>query len=325
MSAATSVDGIVSYLDDGVASSLVRNGAVWTRRDGDGSDGATEGMDLVDHRVAIHDVRRHEVAPTLHREGFEVRTAAVRTWPDFYDHRAVLQDYYPDCEALVARATGAPRVFAFDHNVRSASGQRAARRIREGQQVQGPAHMVHGDYTLTSAPLRLQQLTEPPRGNDTLREVLGPHGQLVDPSLAEAALAPGGRFALVNVWRNIADVPVATHPLALCDARTVRPDDLVVFEIHYADRIGENYFAKASPRHRWWYWSGLTRDEALLIKQWDSSGALARSHGARSDDADPEAPSSFSFHTAFDDPSSPPDAPDRTSIEVRCVALWPAT
>ena len=38
--------------------------------------------------------------------------------------------------------------------------------------------------------------------------------------------------------------PVEINPLALCDASTVSPQDLVVFEIHYADRVGENYFAK---------------------------------------------------------------------------------
>ena len=104
------------------------------------------------------------------------------------------------------------------------------------------------------------------------------------------------------------------------------PEDLVVFEIHYADRIGENYFAKHDARHRWVYWSAMTRDEALLIKQWDSAGELARSRGAR---ADPDGggssgggPCTFSFHSAFEDPATPPDAPDRWSIEVRCAALF---
>ncbi len=40
--------------------------------------------------------------------------------------------------------------------------------------------------------------------------------------------------------------------LAFCDASTVSVDDLVAFEIRYADRVGENYFAGYSPAHRWW-------------------------------------------------------------------------
>ena len=46
-------------------------------------------------------------------------------------------------------ATGAAVVAAFDHNVRSARGRRSRRSIAGGQQVQGPAHVVHGEYTLT--------------------------------------------------------------------------------------------------------------------------------------------------------------------------------
>jgi len=48
---------------------------------------------------------------------------------------------------------------------------------------------------------------------------------------------------------------------------------LIVFEIKYADRTGENYFAVHRPRHRWWHFPGLTRNEPLLLKCWDSRGA----------------------------------------------------
>lgn len=124
------------------------------------------------------------------------------------------------------------------------------------------------------------------------------------------------------MWRNIAFEPVATRPLALCDASSVRPDDLVVFEIHYSDRIGENYFARHRDGHRWYYYPGLTRDEALLLKQWDSAGPLARTNGVHSDASDSDAPCTFCFHSAFEDPTSADDAPERWSIEVRCVALY---
>ena len=110
-------------------------------------------------------------------------------------------------------------------------------------------------------------------------------------------------------------------PLALCDGQTVKPEDLVVFEIHYADRIGENYFAKDAPdRHRWTYFPDLTVDEALLIKQWDSAGQMARSGGAERDR--PGESCTFSFHSAFQDPTTRPDDPDRESIEVRCLVIY---
>ena len=95
---------------------------------------------------------------------------------------------------------------------------------------------------------------------------------LLDSELVEHVLSGGARDAIINVWRNIADQPVATHPLALCDARSVQPEDLVVFEIHYADRVGESYFSKHSAHHDWVDYPRMTRDEVLLIKQWDSAG-----------------------------------------------------
>lgn len=113
-----------------------------------------------------------------------------------------------------------------------------------------------------------------------------------------------------------------THPLALCDGQTVNPEDLVVFEIHYQDRLGENYFAKHADRHRGYFFPAMTRDEALLIKQWDSAAPLARSHGRLSHASDAYAPDTFSFHSALEDPATSPDAPDRSSIEVRCIVIY---
>ncbi len=325
MTTASATEGRFNYLAASVASSLHRNGAVLSRRDADGSDAAVEGVVLDERSMVVHDARQLGGAErrTCERHGFELATRPLaRADLDFFHHREVAEDYYPDCARFVREATGAAHVFAFDHNIRSATGKESQRRIEGGQQVQGPAHLVHGDYTLRSAPERLQQLAKPPSGNDTLRSLLPPGRSLVDPEVAGPALAGDTRFAIINVWRNIAQEPVATHPLALCDGTSVQPDDLVVFEIHYQDRIGENYFAKHAAGHAWYTYPAMTRDEALLIKQWDSAGTLARSDGARADGDDPAAPCTFSFHSAFEDPATPPDAPERWSIEVRCIAVY---
>lgn len=323
-SAHSTVVGAFNYLTASVEPSLYRNGKVFTRRDRDGSDTERVGVDLESRAMPVHDARRLEgtARRTLAANGFEALHAPL-TGPaiEFLDHDAVVRKYYPQCAELVQEVSGARFAAAFDHNVRSAAGKQSKQRVAGGQQVQGPAHVVHGDYTLTSAPQRLRDLARPPTGNDTLRTVLGEDVSLLDEIEVERTLA-SGRFAIINVWRNIAPEPVATRPLALCDARSVRPEDLVVFEIHYADRIGENYFARHRDGHRWYFYPALTRDEALLIKQWDSAGELARSNGARGDAPDGDAPCTFSFHSAFEDPTTPPDAPERWSIEVRCVALY---
>jgi hypothetical protein len=317
--------GSLNYLAAAVETSLYRNGRVLTRRDRDGSDSGSEGLVMERASVLIHDARQREpgAACTLERNGFERRASPLRDPElDFLRHEPVVRHYYAECAELVRAVTGATHVFAFDHNIRSAQGTKSRTRIGGGQQVQPPAHVVHGDYTLTSAPQRLRDLASPPSGNDTLRPYLPDGTALIPKALVERALGGSGRFAIINAWRNIADTPVVVHPLALCDAQTVDPSDLVVFEIHYADRIGENYFARYAPRHRWYFYPELTRDEVVLIKQWDSAGSLARSRGARSDASSAEAPCTFSFHSAFHDPEAAADAPDRWSIEVRCAVIY---
>ncbi len=318
--------GLISYMHPDSESSLFRNGKVYTKRDRDGSDAGDAGVVTQEVTVAISDGRslpeRERRMIAVH--GFELLDRPhEKDGLDFYDHQQVVRTYYPACAEVVRQATGASRVFAFDHNIRSTAGNRAARRIKGGQQVQGPAHLVHGDYTLTSGPQRLKDLARPPSLNDTLRSVLPEGEALLDEASVARALRDDGRFAIINLWRNIDTEPVESEAMTLCDGQTVTPEELVVFEIHYHDRVGENYFAKSAPGHGWWWYPAITPDEALLIKQWDSDGAMARSKGKRADASASEgAPCSFSFHTAFKDLATPPDARDRKSIEVRCVVLY---
>ena len=316
--------GEFTYLALSVESSLHGNGKVFMRRDSDGNDSPWQGADLARLPMPVHDARALSGPQrrTLGANGFELleRPIAIPDI-DFLDHDQIVRRYYPHCADVVRQETGARLVAAFDHNIRSVSGNRGGRRIEGGQQIQPPIHMVHGDYTLTSGPRRLRDLATAPTGNDTYRTALAQGESLLDKTDVARALGEG-RFAIINLWRNIAPEPVATEPLGFCDAATVHPDDLVVFEVYYSDRTGENYLAKHADNHRWYCYPALTRDEALLIKQWDSAGGLARSQGARADSERPDAPCTFSFHSAFDDPTTEPDAPDRWSIEVRCAALY---
>jgi len=316
--------GVFSYLDAHVEPSLFRNGKVYTNRDKDGSDAGLVGVDTKAYQMDVLDARRYsgQARKTLKTNGFELLQDSLEDDTlNFMDHEQVIGSYYPQCERLVSGVTGA-QAFAFDHNVRSALGKSKKQRIKGGQQVQGPAKIVHGDYTLFSAPQRLKDLATPPNLNDTLRLALPDGGSLISQTMVEASLAAGGRFAIVNVWRSIADEPVQTNPLAMCDSQTVAPEDLVTFEVRYHDRIGENYLAKHNPHHRFYFYPYMTREEPLLLKQWDSAGTLAASNGERSDASQPDGLSTFSFHSAFDDLSAPDTAPDRLSIEVRCIVIY---
>jgi hypothetical protein len=322
-----SVTGRLTYLAASVESSLYRNGKVFTHRDRNGNDDAYHGAVMESRDVLINDARCLEGSRRrqLEMHGLELLHRPLQR-PDlhFFDNRQLVQEYYPECTEIVRRATNAAQVFAFDHNIRRTLGKGSRRHIAGGQQVQNPIHFAHGDYTLASAPQRLRDLAKPPGMNDTLRSVLGDRKPLLGAEVVSRTLNQHSRFALINVWRNIDRSPVMADPLALCDGQSVAPDDLVVFEIHYHDRIGENYFAKYSPNHEWWYYPHMTRDEVVLIKQWDSAGRLERQSGAgaTSSGSDADAPCTFSLHSAFKDPNTPAEAPDRQSIEVRCVAFF---
>jgi len=178
--------------------------------------------------------------------------------------------------------------------------------------VQSAASLVHGDYTSTSARRRLEALADPPKINDPLKSVQG-DTPLLRKEDVDQATSGQRRYAFINLWRPISIVEA--KPLACCDAATTAEDDLIVFSLQYADRVGENYFAKHEDRHRWYYYPQMTPDEAMLIKQWDSAGRVG-------DGKERPSTSAFALHTAFVDPSSPPGAPDRESIEVRCVVLY---
>lgn len=315
------IKGVFNYMSPNSQSSLYRNGKVLARRDLSGSDGSLFGLSYQKYEVEVQNAREGASA-SLDKNGFELIADNIEKKKiDFFQNELVLEQYYPMCADTVREVTGARAVYAFDHNVRSAVGKKTKKMITGGQQVQGPAHTVHGDYTLTSAPERLRQLARPPGQNDTVRSLVKEGNSLMPNDEVNDALEDG-RFALINLWRNIVPEPVEINPLALCDAATVQPEDLVVFEIHYVDRVGENYFAKHRSEHSWFFYPEMTRSEALLIKQWDSDGGLAKSSGVKPDAETPDAPCTFSFHSAFKDPQTREDAPDRWSIEVRCAVLY---
>ncbi len=155
--------------------------------------------------------------------------------------------------------------------------------IRGPNAAREPVLRVHNDYTVRSAPQRVRDLL---------------------PDEADELLSR--RFAIVNVWRPIGR-PVVASPLALCDATSFTDDDLVATDLVYHDRLGETSSVRFNPAHRWVYFSGMRPDEVLLIKCHDS----ATDGRAR-----------LSFHTAFEDPTTPADAPPRESIELRTLVFF---
>ncbi len=229
--------------------------------------------------VRLRDARGGDARPSLDGAGFELWQApsAVR---DFYDNEEVMRVYYPEAAQLALAASGASRAFVFDHLVRRREpGAPQAFGRRDGARP-GAAGRVHCDFTPASAQRRLAL------------------------ELGDAAAPP--RHMIVNLWRSIRH-PVLDAPLALCDARSVAPADLVESDIYYPARRGEIYQALHNERQRWWYFSAMTRDEALVFKQFDSDAAGG---------------SVFTPHAAFAHPHAPAGGPLRESIEIRCLLVF---
>ena len=114
------------------------------------------------------------------------------------------------------------------------------------------------------------------------------------------------RFAIVNFWRPIGGRVLQT-PLTMCDARTIEAKDLISGDLVYPEWTGETYAIAFNPRHRWYWYPEQTPSEATLLKIYDSAI---------------DGPARLTAHTAFDDPSSAPNAPPRRSIEVRAMIFW---
>ena len=122
-------------------------------------------------------------------------------------------------------------------------------------------------------------------------------------SEAEAEHYLGHHFAMVNVWRSIG-VSAERLPLAMADARTIRPDDFVASDLVYQDRKGEIFQVRHSMGQEWFYFPDMQPDEVVLLKCFDNAtDCLAR----------------YTAHGTFENPLAGPHVPPRESIEVRTM------
>jgi len=268
--APVTVEATINYLQDtGVMPSVFTGGS--------GSTDVRAASPSDPRRVTMHNGRLETDGFMLDREGFRFVRHDTNI-VNFSNEDEVRRVYYPEMEALVKAETGAKRVVVFDHTLRTANeDDRQARKLREVVQ------RVHNDYTEWSAQQRVRDLL---------------------PDEAEALLTR--RFAIVQVWRPIRH-PVETFPLAICDARSVAPDDLVISERRYPNRVGQTYAVTYNPDHHWYWFPLMRREEALVFKVYDSlQDGRAR----------------FTAHTAFDDPTAPAGARPRESIEIRTLAFF---
>ena len=231
----------------------------------------------VEQTVTVFDGRAYLENFELETQGFKYleHDTAVK---DFYDINELETVYYPEVERLVKEQTGAYRVVIFDHTVRNGDEE-----VRQEKLVREPVKAVHNDFTEWSGPQRVRDIL-PDEAEELLRK----------------------RFAVIQVWRPI-NTTIQSDPLALCDARTIVPGDLIKATRKYPDRVGETYQIAYNPDHRWYYLPNMARNEAVIFKVYDSSQ---------------DGRARFTAHTSFTDPATPNGAPPRESIEMRTLAFF---
>jgi hypothetical protein len=240
------------------------------------------------HAVTIRNGRAAQSPFELDVHGFEIidHSSAVA---DFTDPAQLETVYAPETCRFVQDRLGADEVLSRGWEVR--------RSIDPGEHgAQPPATGVHVDYAPDHVP-----------------------GMVARAYARHFPDGPGFRRAVVTSTWRVFSPPPQDWPLALCDFRTLTPEDGAPTTAYFVDAlpddpfgpvahlkpVGSSWKVRHDPAHEWWYFPGMTRDEVLLIKLGDTDRTLAWA-----------AP-----HAAFPDPSVQGAAP-RHSIEFRTFAYF---
>lgn len=234
------------------------------------------------HEMTVHDGWDRADSFSVDKEGFSIHDFNT-SFDNWDDDGTVESKFYPEIVEFLKKTVGAKRILVFDHTIRTRAN--AAKKVTQETNTsqRAPILLVHCDYTHDSGPMRVRQLLK---------------------NEAEDLLSR--RVAFFNVWKPIRRV-VEEKPLAMCDVTTSPMDDFFKLHLHYREREGENYVMKYSPEHKWYYFPKITPEKVILLKTYDS---------------ETDGRARFVGHSAFDDPTSPPDAPFRESVEIRTMAFY---
>lgn len=253
------------------------------------------------HVVSIRDGRAVRSDFRVDTHGFQLLDHQTSV-TDFHDRAGVDAQYPAEAIELVKAVTGADTVVARGWMLRTSADLAPQIKKVEGYEHQGglqpPAGEAHVDYSPQTAPRTAEQVYR--------RQF--PEGKGYS------------RFIAFSLWRALSPPP-QNCPLAVCDGRSLSDDEGVRNPLHIVDEMpseeammseipGEDDLIAASvfrfrPDHRWWYFSNMTREEALLFKFYDSDH-----------DVTWRCP-----HSAFYDDSLP-DTHVRESIEIRLIAYF---
>lgn len=155
---------------------------------------------------------------------------------DWYDETQVSEIYYAEAAALVQQ------IFGPAAHVLPGSGHilRDEKPLIRDAALQAPALSVHNDF----APSYVKNF----ESNAMMGPMLKTH-----------------RLVCLNLWRSIAETPMVRMPLALCDRRSIVPEDVRPVVLGPGGTAGghEIMVGSFSPAHEWVYFPKLTKDEVI--------------------------------------------------------------
>ncbi|KAF9258549.1 hypothetical protein L218DRAFT_1064734 [Marasmius fiardii PR-910] len=237
------------------------------------------------HDVIVENIRGKERLYTLDNAGFQYFYRPSRH-PDLNDTKEV-EEYSRESTEIVKEITGASHVILYE----------CAQRRRPTGEKDGaikkrrPASQVHVDVSAAAAMNYLHTYA---------------------PSEYRLDLPQRRRWQIINLWRPIG-VAAYDSPLAFCTWNSVNPetDTFPIPRLRKSDseepvKYNEALGVSYSRNHQWKYVRGMTPDDFVLIKNYDSDDSVAR----------------FTPHAAFADSTSPKGSPPRESVELRFLVLY---
>ena len=206
---------------------------------------------------------------------------------DWRDSKHVASIHYSECRELAESLLPDARVLSIDSHTFRDEDKKEHYYV-DGIQYGPPALAVHNDYA------------------DSLSE----DGKKITQRFTEIiGLPTDKRIIGLNIWRSVTPKPLERFPLAICDRTSIDLDDLE-YKLNVNAPVPFNaHYCKPNDEQRWYYYSRMTREEALVFLTYDS-------HPPEGDFFRP------TLHTAVALPDSD-NLQRRESIEVRIFAELP--
>ncbi|KAF8756358.1 hypothetical protein RHS01_04306 [Rhizoctonia solani] len=237
--------------------------------------GPMRNWEPLEHDVRVQNIRGQETGPEykLDTTGFEFHRIPNKANVDFNDDEDIKASTMPN---RLRTSRTLPELQGLSFSTEPALRKPRPAGTPETPENRSPVKLAHVDQTNESAKRRV-------------------HLHLPESDVPASSrsgsrlLTSGGRSAMLH----------GSFPLRYVISG-LQNGDFVPSTLKYLDRDGETLAVKYNPEHKWKYLAGMTPDEFVLIKCFDS----VQDNGI----------ATFTPHTAIEDPTTPSNAPDASPL-----------